>query len=145
MNLPSTKVSFFFKKKRNDQYCLLDSTEKRNFFFKKKKKLNILTNNKRKILLKKMNTLSIDCSKKRLDVTLPTQGQVTVITVTNLVLTANVTANALIIYILVHTKQIAKITCKIIFVLRVSDSNPKFQIKNPTRVICSNFIYHNAL
>ena len=115
------------------------------FFFLKKKKLNILTNNRRKILLKKMNTLSIDCSKKGLDVTLPTQGQVTVITVTNLVLTANVTANALIIYILVHTKQIAKITCKIIFVLRVSDSNPKFQIKNPTRVICSNFIYHNAL
>ena len=96
-------------------------------------------------MLKKLNTSSIDCSKKGLDVTLPTQGQVTVITVTNLVLTANVTANALIIYILVHTKQIAKITCKIIFVLRVSDSNPKFQIKNPTRVICSNFIYHNAL
>ena len=126
----------------NIVYWTQQEREKKNFFLKK---LNILTNNKRKILLKKMNTSSIYCSKKGLDVTLPTKGQVTVITVTNLVLTANVTANALIIYILVHTKQIAKITCKIIFVLRVSDSNPKFQIKNPTRVICSNFIYHNAL
>ena len=126
----------------NIVYWTQQEREKKNFL---KKKINILTNNKRKILLKKMNTSSIYCSKKGLDVTLPTKGQVTVITVTNLVLTANVTANALIIYILVHTKQIAKITRKIIFVLRVSDLNPKFQIKNPTRVICSNFIYHNAL
>ena len=44
-----------------------------------------------------------------------------VVTTTNLVLTANVTANALLIYVFVHIKQIAKITCKIIFVLRVSD------------------------
>lgn len=78
----------------NIVYWTQQEREKKIFF---KKKLNILTDNKRKILLKKMNTSSIYCSKKGLDVTLPTKGQVTVITVTNLALTANVTANALII------------------------------------------------
>ena len=69
-----------------------------------------------------MNTTSLYCFNNILQISLLTQQQLTTLIVSNLTLTAaNVIANALVIYILFRTKQIAKITYKVIFGLSVSN------------------------
>lgn len=69
-----------------------------------------------------MNTTSVNCFRDIWQIPLLTQEQLTTLVVINLTLmVANVIANALVIYILVSTKQLKKITCKVIFILSVSD------------------------
>ena len=69
-----------------------------------------------------MNTTSKNCFRDIFQISLLTQRQLTALIVGNSTLmAANVIVNALVIYILFHTKQIVKITYKIIFILSASD------------------------
>ena len=69
-----------------------------------------------------MNRTSVNCYSVVLKVSFITQRQVTVLTVLNLILmVGNALSNALLIFVSVKTKQIASITCKLIFMLSVSN------------------------
>ena len=69
-----------------------------------------------------MNRTSVNCYSAVLKVSFITQRQLTVLTTANLtVMVGNVLSNALVVFILIKTKQIANITCKLIFMLSVSD------------------------
>ena len=64
----------------------------------------------------------MNCYSEILEASLLTSEQLSIITVINLILMiANITANTLVIYVLVKTKQILQITCKLIFLLSTSD------------------------
>ena len=55
----------------------------------------------------------MNCCSEILETSLLTSGQLVILNVVNLVLMiANITANALVIYVLIKTKQILQITCK---------------------------------
>ena len=69
-----------------------------------------------------MNATSLICLKNLLKVSSFTQRQKVVISVINsTVMAGNVISNALVIYILIVTKQKKNITCKLIFILSLSD------------------------
>ena len=69
-----------------------------------------------------MNRTSVNCYSVVLKVSFITQRQVTVLTVLNLILmVGNALSNALLIFVSIKTKQIANITCKLIFMLNVSN------------------------
>ena len=69
-----------------------------------------------------MNRTSVNCYSAVLEVSFFTQRQITVLTTVNLILmVGNVLSNALVVFILIKTRQIANITCKLIFMLSVSD------------------------
>ena len=69
-----------------------------------------------------MNRTSVNCYSAVLKVSFITQRQLTVLTAVNLILmVGNVLSNALVVFILIKTKQMANITCKLIFMLSVSD------------------------
>ena len=62
------------------------------------------------------------CQKIAFDVNYLTYCQLAALTVANLItLPANLIANALVLYILIKTKQISNVSCKIIFMLSSSD------------------------
>ena len=69
-----------------------------------------------------MNRTLANCCRPVVEFRFLVWTQVVVLTVTNsLVMVANIIANILIIFVLVKTKQIANNTCKLFFVLSVSD------------------------
>ena len=73
----------------------------------------------------------MNCYSEILDTSLLTSEQLAIITVVNLILMiANVTVSTLVIYLLIKTKQILQITCKLIFLLSTSDL--------PLGVFCQN-------
>ena len=70
----------------------------------------------------KMNRTLFTCYRPVVEFYFLVWTQVVVLTVTNsLVMVANIIANILIIFVLFKTKQIANNTCKLFFVLSVSD------------------------
>ena len=69
-----------------------------------------------------MNRTLVNCYRPVVEFRFLVWTQVVVLTVTNsLVMVSNIIANILIIFVLVKTKQIANNTCKLFFVLSVSD------------------------
>ena len=57
-----------------------------------------------------------------IEASLLTSGQIAILAVFNLIsMIANIIANALVMYVLIKTKQILQITCKLIFMLSISD------------------------
>ena len=69
-----------------------------------------------------MNGTSGDCVTSEIDFSNFTFRQLVILTVFNVVLIlVNVITNAFVIYILIKTKQISNVTCKLILVLSVSD------------------------
>ena len=70
-----------------------------------------------------MNGTSVNCLAYMIDFSNFTFRQLIILTVFNEVLiSVNVITNALVIYILIKTKQISNATCKLILVLSVSDT-----------------------
>ena len=64
----------------------------------------------------------MSCYSEILEASLLTSGQLAILTVVNLILMiSNITANTLVIYVLIKTRQILQITCKLIFMLSTSD------------------------
>ena len=62
------------------------------------------------------------CCSQIIEASLLTSGQQAILAVFNLIsMIANITANALVIYVLIKAKQILQITCKLIFMLSISD------------------------
>ena len=69
-----------------------------------------------------MNWSSADCQNNVIIVSYLTSTQVLVVVLLNTVLmVGNIIANGLVIYILIKTKQVSNITCKLIFMLSISD------------------------
>ena len=69
-----------------------------------------------------MNQSSADCQTNVIIVSYLTSTQVLVIVLLNTVLmVGNIIINGLVIYILIKTKQVLNITCKLIFMLSISD------------------------
>ena len=69
-----------------------------------------------------MNGTSADCVTSMMDFSNFTFRQLVSLTVCNMVLIlVNVITNVFVIYILIKTKQISNVTCKLILVLSVSD------------------------
>ena len=69
-----------------------------------------------------MNWSSADCQTNVIKVSYLTSTQVLVVVLLNTVLmVGNIIANGLVIYILIKTKQVSNITCKLIFMLSISD------------------------
>ena len=69
-----------------------------------------------------MNWSSEDCQTNVIKVSYLTSTQVLVVVLLNTVLmVGNIIANGLVIYILIKTKQVSNITCKLIFMLSISD------------------------
>ena len=69
-----------------------------------------------------MNWSSADCQTNVIIVSYLTSTQVLVVVLLNTVLmVGNIIANGLVIYILIKTKQVSNITCKLIFMLSISD------------------------
>ena len=69
-----------------------------------------------------MNGTSADCVTSMMDFSNFTFRQLVSLTVFNMVLIlVNVNTNVFVIYILIKTKQISNVTCKLILVLSVSD------------------------
>ena len=69
-----------------------------------------------------MNGTSADCVTSMMDFSNFTFRQLVSLTVFNMVLIlVNVITNVFVIYILIKTKQISNVTCKLILVLSVSD------------------------
>ena len=69
-----------------------------------------------------MNRSSADCQTNVIIVSYLTSTQVLVIVLLNTVLmVGNIIINGLVIYILIKTKQVLNITCKLIFMLSISD------------------------
>ena len=68
-----------------------------------------------------MNWSSADCQTNVITVSYLTSTQVLVVVLLNTVLmVGNIIANGLVIYILIKTKQVSNITCKLIFMLSIS-------------------------
>ena len=64
----------------------------------------------------------MSCYSEIIEASLLTSGQLAILTVVNLILMiSNITANTLVIYVLIKTRQILQITCKLIFMLSTSD------------------------
>ena len=64
----------------------------------------------------------MNCESEILEASLLTSEQLAILTVINLILMiANTTANTIVLYVLVKTKQILQTTCKLIFMLSASD------------------------
>ena len=69
-----------------------------------------------------MNWSSADCQNNVIIVSYLTSTQVLVVVLLNTVLmVGNIIANGLVIYILIKTKKVSNITCKLIFMLSISD------------------------
>ena len=69
-----------------------------------------------------MNRSSADCQNKVVIVSYLTSTQVFVVVLLNTVLmVGNIIVNGSVIYILIKTKQVSNITCKLIFMLSISD------------------------
>lgn len=69
-----------------------------------------------------MNKTLVSCYTSVFDVSLLTSRQLIIITIVNMILmSSNVIANAVVIYILIKTGQISNITSKLIFMLSASD------------------------
>lgn len=69
-----------------------------------------------------MNKTLVSCHTSVFDVSLLTSRQLIIITIVNMILmSSNVIANAVVIYILIKTGQISNITSKLIFMLSASD------------------------
>ena len=69
-----------------------------------------------------MDITSENCQKIAFDVKYLTYCQLAALTVVNLtILPANLIANALVLYVLIKTKQVSNVSCKIIFMLSLSD------------------------
>ena len=63
----------------------------------------------------------MSCYSEIIEASLLTSGQLAILTVVNLILMiSNITANTLVIYVLIKTRQILQITCKLIFMLSTS-------------------------
>ena len=70
----------------------------------------------------KMNRAWGNCYRTVVEFSFLDWRQIVVLTITNsIVMVGNITANMLMIYILIKTKQIANNTCKLFFMLSVSD------------------------
>ena len=70
----------------------------------------------------KMDITYENCQKIAFDVKYLTYCQLAALTVVNLIiLPANLITNALVLYILIKTKQVSNVSCKIIFMLGLSD------------------------
>ena len=69
-----------------------------------------------------MNRTSINCYRYAFEYAALTEKQLTILTIINsIVMVGNIITNAIVVYILIKTKQIACITCKLIFMLSISD------------------------
>ena len=69
-----------------------------------------------------MNETAVYCFTHQLQFSYLTSRQLATLTVFNLMLMpTNIIANALVMYVLIKTKQISTITCKVIFMLSLSD------------------------
>ena len=69
-----------------------------------------------------MNKTLVSCYTSVFDVSLLTSRQLIIITIVKMIfMSANVIANALVIYILIKTGQTSNITSKLIFILSASD------------------------
>lgn len=74
-----------------------------------------------------------NCQKIAFDVKYLTYCQLVALTVVNLIiLPANLITNALVLYILIKTKQVSNVSCKIIFMLGLSD------------LLIASFVYDKA-
>ena len=78
-----------------------------------------------------INATLVACSKDIVESLLLSHNQRIILTVFNtLSMLGNIVANSLVLYILIKTKQIRNITCKLIFVISVSDTMQGMFVQN---------------
>ena len=82
----------------------------------------------------------IDCSVVIVEISLLSQNQRIILTVFNtLLMLKNIVANSLVLYILIKTKQIRNITCKLIFAVSVSETMQRIFVQN----LYTGFLFKN--
>ena len=78
-----------------------------------------------------INATLVECSREIVESLLLSQNQRIILTVFNtLSILGNIVANSLVVYVLIKTKQIRNITCKLIFVISVSDTMQGMFVQN---------------
>lgn len=78
-----------------------------------------------------INAILVECNKEIVESLLLSQNQRIILTVFNtLSILGNIVANSLVVYVLIKTKQIRNITCKLIFVISVSDTMQGIFVQN---------------
>ena len=69
-----------------------------------------------------MNKSSLNCFSRIIDYSKFTSKQLTYLALTNMaIMLVNVIANGLVIYVLIKTRQISNVTCKLVFLLSMTD------------------------